>query len=166
MAPNAAPGQLAAALPIILQAGAYALAGLFVASVVHAVWLRIACACVGVGQRTFLESFKTTFMATAVFTSFGYLMTVGIILAMGFDRSDYVRMNLAYYVSPANFVHAAIALVLGHAAIFSYRLGSTDGSSLPFAKATALALVYLGICNAFAIFIWFMGVSFVMTMRI
>ena len=38
-----------------------------------------------------------------------------------------------------------------HALIFSQRLSDKDGTPLPFGKASALAVVYLGICTAFYI---------------
>jgi hypothetical protein len=67
------------------------------------------------------------------------------------DEMD-LRMNLMFLLSPPNFVFVCAGTVLGHALIFSHKLPSKDGSPLPFIRASALALVYVGISSAFAIF--------------
>ncbi|MGL4423118.1 MAG: hypothetical protein ACRCZF_20820, partial [Gemmataceae bacterium] len=49
------------------------------------------------------------------------------------------------------------AFVIGHAVLFSHRIANMDGSPLQFRTASALAMVYLGICTAFAMIVSVIG---------
>jgi hypothetical protein len=74
-------------------------------------------------------------------------------IRLGDSRSP--QVSWLFLFSPANFFYFAAGSVLGHALIFSHRLPDKDGAPLSFSKASALALVYLGICSAFFVTVWF-----------
>ena len=147
-------------LPVTALIGSFLgmLAGLLVGSILNSIWLRLANSWLGFGELGFSKAFRTALMCTLVFGALEYVMLLSIIYGMLLEKSDAseIRINVLFFLSPMNFLYVAVGSVLGHGLIFKYRFPDHDGVPLPYGKACALALVYLGISAAFTLITWFL----------
>src|SRR5690242_8063870 len=91
-------------LPMLLGSLAVVAIGLFLGSLLNAVWLRLASAWLRIGEFGFDKAFGTAFMSTFVFAALAYALALAIWLGMRSQDPTSFRVNLMFFLSPTNII--------------------------------------------------------------
>jgi hypothetical protein len=129
-----------------------AVIGLLVGSLINALWLLLANGWVGSARLGYGKAFKAVLTTNFVGLMLGMMVGLSLWYVVLLEGSE-IRRNLGFLLSPVTLFYYMLGSVLLHAVLFSQILEDEEGEPLRFGRASALALVYLGICSAFSLLV-------------
>jgi len=129
---------------IVIAYGAGIGLALVIGSLIHAAFLMLACRLSRLYGVRYRRAFGTVLLCNLTQYGFAAIMALGLWLGLREDGSGSFRAYV-FLASPINFVYLFAAGVVGHALVFSQRLGEREDPPIEFGQASTIAVIYLGL---------------------